>query len=226
MTSIRRSSWSRCARTSSSCGTSSEIPVRVRRAFQSPRPGEPGPVAVVIPYNLLIEAYHYNDPPLAPCGLPWDEAGRSVGPVLALPAESSRSAFTPASAAWTTAAALQQVAELLQAPVATSVSGKGVIPECHPLAVGWGFGPQGTQDCGGRLSIDRPASGHRREVQRGFHRLLLRPAAGTGHSRRRQSEQPGPRAQNRRLRAGRCGRIPVAACSNAGTGQAVRDRRT
>src|SRR5262249_33935109 len=40
---------------------------------------------------------------------------------------------------------LVQVAELLQAPVATSVSGKGVIDECHPLAVGWGYGPQGTR---------------------------------------------------------------------------------
>jgi acetolactate synthase-1/2/3 large subunit len=38
-------------------------------------------------------------------------------------------------------AELAAVAELLQAPVATSVSGKGVIPETHPLAVGWGFGP-------------------------------------------------------------------------------------
>jgi acetolactate synthase-1/2/3 large subunit len=40
---------------------------------------------------------------------------------------------------------LVKVAELLQAPVATSVSGKGVIDECHPLAVGWGYGPQGTR---------------------------------------------------------------------------------
>ena len=43
------------------------------------------------------------------------------------------------------AAALAQVAELLQAPVATSVSGKGTIPDCHPLAVGWGYGGQGTR---------------------------------------------------------------------------------
>ncbi|MBV9123224.1 MAG: thiamine pyrophosphate-binding protein, partial [Planctomycetes bacterium] len=38
--------------------------------------------------------------------------------------------------------ALVRVAETLQAPVATSISGKGVIPETHPLAVGWGYGPQ------------------------------------------------------------------------------------
>jgi len=40
---------------------------------------------------------------------------------------------------------LVRAAELLQAPVATSVSGKGVIPDAHPLAVGWGYGPQATR---------------------------------------------------------------------------------
>ena len=41
--------------------------------------------------------------------------------------------------------ALACAAEILQAPVATSVSGKGVIPDAHPLAVGWGYGAQGTR---------------------------------------------------------------------------------
>jgi len=34
---------------------------------------------------------------------------------------------------------------MLQAPVATSVSGKGCMPDSHPLAVGWGYGKQGTR---------------------------------------------------------------------------------
>jgi acetolactate synthase-1/2/3 large subunit len=34
---------------------------------------------------------------------------------------------------------------MLQAPVATSVSGKGSVPETHPLAVGWGYGAYGTK---------------------------------------------------------------------------------
>jgi acetolactate synthase-1/2/3 large subunit len=43
------------------------------------------------------------------------------------------------------APAVVRLAEVLQAPVATSVSGKGVIDECHPLSVGWGYGAQGTR---------------------------------------------------------------------------------
>jgi acetolactate synthase-1/2/3 large subunit len=42
-------------------------------------------------------------------------------------------------------ASLARVAEVLQAPVATSLSGKGAMPETHPLAVGWGYGPQGSR---------------------------------------------------------------------------------
>src|SRR5438105_8106481 len=50
-----------------------EIPSAVRQAFQLAQCGEPGPVAVVIPYNLLIATHHYDSPPLAPPGLPFDE---------------------------------------------------------------------------------------------------------------------------------------------------------
>jgi acetolactate synthase-1/2/3 large subunit len=39
---------------------------------------------------------------------------------------------------------LRELAELLQAPVATTISGRGVLAEDHPCSVGYGFGRSGT----------------------------------------------------------------------------------
>ena len=43
-----------------------EIPTAVAKAFRLAEAGEPGPTAVVIPYNLLIETYRYHCPPVWP----------------------------------------------------------------------------------------------------------------------------------------------------------------
>jgi acetolactate synthase-1/2/3 large subunit len=121
-----------------------EIPSCIRRAFQCAQAGEPGPVAVVIPYDLLIETHHFNDPPLAPCGSPWDE--NAVQAALCLLSQpKARVGIYAGQGCMNYSGLLCQVAEMMQAPVATSVSGKGVISENHPLAVGYGFGPQGTR---------------------------------------------------------------------------------
>jgi acetolactate synthase-1/2/3 large subunit len=121
-----------------------EIPFLVRQAFQLARYGEPGPVGVVIPYNLLIEKCKVQCPPLAAFGMPFDE--RAFRDALALLANRRlRVGIYAGMGCMDFSADLVRVAEMLQAPVATSVSGKGVINECHPLAVGWGYGPQGTR---------------------------------------------------------------------------------
>jgi acetolactate synthase-1/2/3 large subunit len=121
-----------------------EIPCAVRQAFQIAKCGEPGPVAVVIPYNLLIDSHHYHSPPLPPPALPFDEEAFQRAVVL-LANRQFRVGIYAGLGCMDYSCALVRVAETLQAPVATSVSGKGVIPEDHPLAVGWGYGPQGTR---------------------------------------------------------------------------------
>lgn len=121
-----------------------QIPQAVREAFCLARAGEPGPAAVVIPYNLLIETARYDCPPAAPPGVPFDEA--AFGAALALLADRKlRVGIYAGLGCMDCGPALACVAELLQAPVATSISGKGAVPEDHPLAVGWGYGPQGTR---------------------------------------------------------------------------------
>jgi acetolactate synthase-1/2/3 large subunit len=121
-----------------------EIADAVFRAFSTARSGEPGPVAVVIPYNLLTESWDYNSTMTAAFAPPFDEAEyrRAVG----LLADRSRRIGIYAGLGCMDASdSLVSVAELLQAPVATSVSGKGCFPAGHPLSVGWGYGPQGTR---------------------------------------------------------------------------------
>jgi acetolactate synthase-1/2/3 large subunit len=119
------------------------IPMAVRQAFRLARSGEPGPVSVVIPHNLLIASHHFNSGPLEPAAIPVDDAGfHRALPLLCN--QHLRVGIYAGLGCMDYSHALVRVAEMLQAPVATSLSGKGVIPEDHPLSVGWGYGPQGT----------------------------------------------------------------------------------
>ncbi len=120
-----------------------EIPNAVRQAFQCACSGEPGPVGVVIPYNLLIESCRYNCGPLAAAGVPFD-AGCVQRALQLLSDTRLRVGIYAGLGCMDHSDELVRLAEILQAPVATSMSGKGAFPENHPLAVGWGYGPQGT----------------------------------------------------------------------------------
>ncbi len=88
--------------------------------------------------------WDYDLPVPPPYPAPFDEA--AYGRVLAHLMDRRRRVGIYAGLGCVDAgASLAAVAELLQAPVATSVSGKGCIPDAHPLAVGWGYGKQGTR---------------------------------------------------------------------------------
>ncbi len=121
-----------------------EIPNAVHQAFRLAMCGEPGPTAVVVPYTLLIDTCKYDCLPMAPCDLPFDE-GAFLCALALLRQRGCKVGIYAGMGCMDYGPALTNVAEVLQAPVATSVSGKGVISECHPLSVGWGYGPQGTR---------------------------------------------------------------------------------
>jgi acetolactate synthase I/II/III large subunit len=124
--------------------TVSQIPGAVRQAFVAAQSCEPGPVAIVIPYNLFIESYDFRCPPPAIPAPPFDEATfQKALAFLSDPRE--RIGIYAGVGCMASSDELTAVAELLQAPVATSVSGKGAICESHPLAVGWGFGPHASE---------------------------------------------------------------------------------
>jgi acetolactate synthase-1/2/3 large subunit len=123
--------------------TAADIPGAVHAAFRLAQFEEPGPAGVVVPYNLLIETARFHCPPPGPREVPFDEAAFACA-LNVLANRKLRVGIYAGQGCMDAAPDLIRVAELLQAPVATSVSGKGVVDECHPLAVGWGYGPQGT----------------------------------------------------------------------------------
>ncbi len=121
-----------------------EIPQAIFQAFQIAIAGEPGPVGVLIPYTLYTEVWNYDHPAPPPQPAPFDD--QNYRRALSLLSDRRRRVGIYAGLGCVEAGpALAAVAELLQAPVATSVSGKGCIPDAHPLAVGWGYGKQGTR---------------------------------------------------------------------------------
>jgi acetolactate synthase-1/2/3 large subunit len=120
------------------------IPGAVHEAFALARCGEPGPVAVVIPYPLFITSAEYHCPPGC-CPAPMLDEDAFQRALRYLSNRGNRIGIYAGLGCMDHAPELVQAAEVLQAPVATSVSGKGVISDCHPLAVGYGYGPQGTR---------------------------------------------------------------------------------
>jgi acetolactate synthase-1/2/3 large subunit len=121
-----------------------EIPGAIYQAYAIALSGEPGPVAVVIPFPFFNEVWDYNQPVPPPPPPHFDESAYRQALCL-LGDHRHRVGIYAGMGCADAGPALAAVAELLQAPVATSVSGKGCIPDAHPLAVGWGYGKQGTR---------------------------------------------------------------------------------
>ncbi len=120
-----------------------EIPAKTFQAFRLAASCEPGPVAVVIPYDLLIQASHFH------CEKPYEvitacDEDATQQAIRLLSQRSLKVGIYAGQGCMNYTSSLTALAELLEAPVATSVSGKGVINERHPLSVGWGYGTQGT----------------------------------------------------------------------------------
>jgi acetolactate synthase-1/2/3 large subunit len=150
-----------------------EIAAAVRQAFRLAQSGEPGPVGVVVPYTLLIDTHHFNSPPLPPPEVPFDD-GAFACAVGLLCNQKWRVGIYAGLGCMDYSSTLVRLAETLQAPVATSVSGKGAMPENHPLSVGWGYGPQGTRAAGkifGGVDVVLAIGVRYSEVSTGFYSI-------------------------------------------------------
>ncbi len=116
------------------------LPEVMRRAFARLRSGRPGPVLIEVPVDVFgVEVGDSLDyaPPRALRSAPDPDAAREVAHALR---EAERPViYAGQGVHWAEAwAELRELAELLHAPVATSLSGKSAFPEDHPLALGAG----------------------------------------------------------------------------------------
>ena len=135
----------------------------VRLACRTAREGVPGPVFVEIPANMYLFRHEANLPQRG-------ELPRAASP--AAPAEAIERAavllsnarrpliYLGLGAAPAGPEALVELAERLEAPVASTFQGKGVFPESHPLFLWPGFGDaapsfarQIAGDCDATLAI-------------------------------------------------------------------------
>lgn len=122
---------------------SHKIPELVRRAFQMATSGRPGPVAIELPEDLFKAPYSGASPAVdsrfgaVPSDRPAPNPD-SVRAAAALLDSAARPVMIIGGGARLSDAGAEvtALAERLALPVATTLSGKGGIPERHPLALG------------------------------------------------------------------------------------------
>ncbi len=130
------------------------IPEYVRRGFNIAVNGRPGPVHLDFPQDVLQGAFDFlgdlyaeEDCTSYPGRRPAPENSRIVDAVRLL-LFSERPVILCGGGAMLSQAWQEviELAELLGTPVATTITGKGAIPENHPLSVG-PIGRQGYREC-------------------------------------------------------------------------------
>ncbi len=138
---ISAHSYTTVAKWADAINFADRIPEMMRRAFSNLRTGRPGPVVLELPGDVAEEEiddarFHYQPVKRArSAGDPDDVRSvakalvRAINPVIRA---GQGVLYAGASAE------LVQLAELLQIPVFTTLSGKSAFPEDHPLALGAG----------------------------------------------------------------------------------------
>ena len=126
------------------CDRADQVPQAIRAAFRHMTTGRPGAAHIGLPYDVLkqpvdaaeiwVQDDHRRAPGLAHRSGP---RGRGRGAVAAI-AAARRPVFICGGGVLAAGAtdALAAVATLLNAPVCTTVTGKGSIADTHPLSVG------------------------------------------------------------------------------------------
>jgi thiamine pyrophosphate-dependent acetolactate synthase large subunit-like protein len=122
---------------SATIGSAERVPELLRRAFTLLRTGRPGPVMLELPADVAaeeIDSIRYAPVPLRRTGPDPADVRRIAERLLAAPKPvllAGRGVLQAGAQD-----PLRRLAELLRAPVLTTMNGKGSISEAHPLALG------------------------------------------------------------------------------------------
>jgi acetolactate synthase I/II/III large subunit len=117
-----------------------EIYPVVRRACAIARGGAPGPVAVEIPADFYLLTHEVGKPSYEAREQPPAAGEDDLRQAAVLLAAARHPAIYVGLGARRAATSLVELAERLDAPLTTTISGKGVFPEDHPLFLWNGFG--------------------------------------------------------------------------------------
>lgn len=119
-----------------------DIPFLLRRAFRVATSGRPAPVHIRVPINVFHESaeiadlYAEPDYQVFPAHRPVADHSKIRAALARLLAARNPVIVCGQGALISGASAIiQELAELLQIPVATTTPGKGTLPETHPLAL-------------------------------------------------------------------------------------------
>jgi acetolactate synthase-1/2/3 large subunit len=119
-----------------------EVVPTLFEAYRVATSGEPGPVFVELPVNVLLLTDEIGElPQFQPPAPPRIEAAGDIVRAAELLATAQHPCIFAGWGARDATAELIQLAERLEAPVATTLQGLSVFPANHPLHVGFGFGP-------------------------------------------------------------------------------------
>ena len=111
-------------------------------AYRTATGGEPGPVFIELPANLLLFPAELGKlPRWTPPPLPAAAPASQIAAAVALLKAAQRPGFFIGWGARDGLADVTALAEHLQAPVSTTLQGFSMFPANHPLHAGFGFGP-------------------------------------------------------------------------------------
>lgn len=124
----------------------SELSDQIYEAWFFSQTGEPGPVVIDISKDILRSKAEYKELDREKYYIrKADDYNDKISAIFELVTKAELCGIYAGAGALSSASEIIEISEKFSLPVATTISGKGVIPEDNEFSVGFGFGPSGTK---------------------------------------------------------------------------------